>query len=255
MILGIDVGNTNIKFALMEGDEIACIFRLTTKIPKTSDEYSNDIITHFTNLGYKKSQVDGVIVSSVVPNIMHALTNALIKVFGMKAMQVGPGMKTGIKIIRANPKEVGADRIVGGVSALDLYGGPVIVCDYGTATRFDLFTEDSEFIAAVTCPGMMISAQALWGGTAKLPEIEIEDPGSIIAQDTISSLQAGILYGHIGEAEYIIDRLKRESGLTNAKVVATGGMSSAIFPHTHMMDYLEPNLAMHGLKVLYDKNK
>ena len=255
MLLGIDVGNTNIKFALMDGERIECIFRLTTKAPKTSDEYSNEIITQFTNLGYKISDADGVIVSSVVPNIMHALTNAIIKTFKMKPLIVGPGMKTGVKLIRTNPSEVGADRIVGGVSALDLYGGPIIVCDYGTATRFDLFTEEKSFIAAVTCPGVMISAQALWGGTAKLPEIEIEDPGTIIAQDTIKSLQAGILYGHIGEAEYIIKRLKEESGLKDAKVVATGGMSSVIFPHTDAIDYLEPNLAMHGLRVLYDKNK
>ena len=164
---------------------------------------------------------------------------------------------TGIRLIKTNPAEVGPDRIVDGVAALALYGGPVIVVDYGTATTFDFFSAEGAFESGVTCPGIMLSMRALWSGTAMLPEIQIKDPGTIMAKNTETSLQAGILYGTIGEAEYIIDRLKAESGADPAtvKVVATGGLASTIAEATDRIQYLEPNLTMYGLKIIYDKNR
>ena len=257
MILALDVGNTNIKAALFDGDEIVASFRLTTQVPRTSDEYGILLTTLLRSNGYEESLVDAVVIASVVPAVMHALTNASIKFFGTKPVVVGPGTKTGIRLVKTNPAEVGPDRIVDAVAALALYGGPVIVVDYGTATKFDYFTADGAFEAAVTCPGIMLSLKALWSGTAMLPEIQVKDPGTIMAKNTETSLQAGILYGKIGEAEYIIDRLKKESGVDpdTIKVVATGGLASTIAEATDRIQYLEPNLTMYGLKFIYDKNK
>ena len=257
MLLALDVGNTNIKAALFDGDEIVASFRLTTQAPRTSDEFGITLATLLRSNGFEESQVDAVVITSVVPAVMHALTNASIKFFGTKPLVVGPGTKTGIRLVKTNPAEVGPDRIVDAVAALALYGGPVIVVDYGTATKFDYFTADGAFEGAVTCPGIMLSLKALWSGTAMLPEIQVKDPGTIMAKNTETSLQAGILYGKIGEAEYIIDRLKKESGVDpdTIKVVATGGLASAIAEATDRIQYLEPNLTMYGLKIIYDKNK
>lgn len=257
MLLAIDVGNTNITAALFNGDEIAASFRLTTQTPRTSDEFGITITALLNSNGYRVDQVDSAIIASVVPDVMHSLINAFIKFFGIRPLVVGPGTKTGIRLIKTNPAEVGPDRIVDAVAALAMYGGPIIVVDYGTATTFDFFREDGSFEAAVTCPGIMLSARALWGGTAMIPEIQIKDPGSIMAKNTETSLQAGILYGKIGEAEYIIDRIKAESGLApdTIKVVATGGLAPTIFDSTDRIQYLEPNLTMYGLKLIYDKNK
>lgn len=255
MLLAIDVGNTNIKYALFEGDEIISSFRVRTDSTKTSDELAVSLAGLITGKGFDKSSISAVIISSVVPDIMHSMNNAITKIFKIKPMLVGPGIKTGIRLVKTNPEEVGSDRIVNGVAALARYGGPVIAVDYGTATKFDLFGDDNVFESAVTCPGVMLSARALWEGAAKLSEVEITNPGSIICKNTITSLQAGILYGKIGEAEYIIKRLKKEYGHGDMTVVATGGLSKIIFDETDCIDYWEPNLTMYGLKMIYDKNK
>ena len=257
MLLAIDVGNTNIMAALFDGDKIVSGFRLTTQTPRTSDEFGIMLTSLLRSNGFQVEQVDAVIITSVVPDVMHALVNASIKFFRTMPMVVGPGTKTGIRLIKTNPQEVGPDRIVDGVAALAMYGGPVIVVDFGTATTYDYFNADGGFEAGVTCPGIMLSMRALWSGTAMLPEIQIKDPGSIMAKNTETSLQAGILYGTIGEAEYIIDRIKRESGVDpdSIKVVATGGLATAIAESTDRFTYLEPNLTMYGLRIIYDKNK
>ena len=255
MLLAIDLGNTNIKCAIFDGKEITATFRLTTDKLRTSDEFGISIRSLLEFDGIKITDIDAAVIASVVPNVMHSLNNAVKKFFKIEPLIVGPGTKTGIKLVKTNPNEVGSDRIVDGVAALEMYGGPVIVVDYGTATKFDYFSADHVFESAVTCPGIMLSAQSLWSGTAKLPQIEITDPGSIMCKDTTTSLQAGILYGHIGEAEYIIRRLKEESEEENIKVVATGGLASTIYSKTDEIEFLEPNLTMHGLRIIYEKNR
>ena len=255
MLLAIDLGNTNIKCAIFDGKEITATFRLTTDKLRTSDEFGISIRSLLEFDGIKITDIDSAVIASVVPNVMHSLNNAVKKLFNIEPLIVGPGTKTGIKLVKTNPNEVGSDRIVDGVAALEMYGGPVIVVDYGTATKFDYFSADHVFESAVTCPGIMLSAQSLWSGTAKLPQIEITDPGSIMCKDTTTSLQAGILYGHIGEAEYIIRRLKAESKEENIKVVATGGLASTIYSKTDEIELLEPNLTMHGLRIIYEKNR
>ncbi len=255
MLLAIDVGNTNTKVAIFEGKDIKVTFRVATKTSRTSDEYVIMFASHLSSSGYNKEDIDGVVIASVVPDVMHSLNNCVKKMFGVDPVVVGPGTKTGIKLVKTHPNEVGADRMADGVAALEMYGGPVIIVDYGTATKFDYFSADHKFESAITCPGLLLSARALWEGTAKLPEIEIKNPGTILAKDTVTSLQAGILYGHIGEAEYIIDKIKEESTETGFTVVATGGLANIIVKETDRIDYFEPDLLMHGLRIIYEKNK
>ena len=166
---------------------------------------------------------------------------------------VGPGIKTGIKIAIPNPKEVGADRIVDAVAAYEIYGGPVLVIDYGTATTHDLVLEDATLVGGVTSPGIRIAAHALWQDAAKLPKIEIKKPDAVLGRDTISSMQSGLVYGHIGQTEYIIRKVKEEAKLDRMTVVATGGLGKIIFDETDSIEYYDSNLTLKGLNILYNK--
>lgn len=255
MLLTVDVGNTNVTLGLFKGEKLFSKFRITTQMARTSDEYGVLIAEMLDKKGIEPSSVEAVIVSSVVPKIMHSLTNGIYKYLGMIPMVIEAGTKTGIKISRPNPREVGTDRIVDAVGAYEIYGGPCIVVDFGTATTYDLITEKGEFAAGVTSPGIRICANALWNETAKLPEIEIKKPKSILAHDTISSMQAGIVYGYIGQTEYIIDNMKKESGLKDVKVVATGGMGRIIYENTDKIDIYDTELTLQGMRLVYEKNR
>lgn len=255
MLLAIDVGNTNTNFSIFEGEESRAFFAITTKLPRTSDEFSVAIREQLWVNKIPVDAIDGCIVSSVVPAIMHSLINGVKKLTGITPLEVGVGMKTGVKIRLANPKEAGADRIVDLAAAYELYGGPVMVIDFGTATTYDLIEEDGTFRYGITCPGIRISANALWNDTAKLPEIEIMLPDSILASDTVSSMQAGLLYGCIGQTEYIIRRVREEAGLPSMKVVATGGLGRIISDATDSIDVYDRMLTMKGLRMLYAKNR
>lgn len=255
MILVIDVGNTNITFGVYDGDKLVTTFRMTTKIPRTSDEYGILIRDMLLNNQVDASDIEGSIIASVVPNVMHALENAMIRYLHSKPLIIGPGTKTGIRIDTENPREIGADRIVDLVAGYEKYGGPILVLDFGTATTYDLITEDGRFIAGITAPGIRISAKALWEDTAKLPEIEIKKPGSILAGETISSMQAGLVYGQIGQTEYIIEQVKKESGIHNLKVVATGGLGRIISDETDAIEIYDPFLTLEGLRLIYQRNR
>lgn len=254
MILVIDVGNTNITFGVYEKKELKTTFRMMSRQSRTSDEYGISLrellrINHIDN-----KDIEGTIIASVVPNVMHALTGAITRYIGSEPIIVGPGIKTGIKIVTENPREIGPDRIVDAVAAYELYGGPVLVLDFGTATTYDLVTEDGCFTAGITAPGIRISAKALWEDTAKLPEVEIKKPKSILAQETISSMQAGLVYGQIGQTEYIINQVRKESGYENLKVVATGGLGSIIADETDKIQIYDRGLTLEGLRIIYEKN-
>ena len=254
MVLVIDVGNTNITFGVYKNKELVTTFRMMSNVSRTSDEYGMMITALLDNNGVPKEKISGAIIASVVPNLMHALTGAVAKYIKVKPMVVGPGTKTGIKIVTENPREIGADRIVDAVGAFEKYGGPVLVLDFGTATTYDLVTDKGEFSAGITAPGIKISAKALWNDTAKLPEIEIKKPKSILAQETISSMQAGLVYGQIGQTEYIIKCVKEESGFDNLKVVSTGGLGRLISDETDMIDVYDAALTLDGLRIIYEKN-
>ncbi len=255
MLLAIDIGNTNITIGLFNQDEIVGTFRMTTKIPRTSDEYGTFLYNLLHSKGMKREDVDAAIMASVVPDVNHHIINGLIKYFNVNPILVGPGIKTGIKIAIPNPKEVGADRIVDAVAAYEIYGGPVLVIDYGTATTHDLVLGDATLVGGVTSPGIRIAAHALWQDAAKLPKIEILKPNQILGKDTISSMQSGLVYGHIGQTEYIVRKIQEEAQLEEMKVVATGGLGKIISDATDCIDIYDPNLTLKGLQILYNKQQ
>ena len=255
MILAVDVGNTNITCGVFRGEEIVASFRITTKMPRTSDEYGMMLGTLLEKNQVNEKEIRDAIIASVVPNVMHSLQNAIIKYLGITPIVVEAGIKTGIRVATPNPQQIGADRIVDAVAAYELYGGPVLVIDFGTATTYDLVDSEGAFLGGVTAPGIRISAKALWEDAAKLPEIEIRKPSSIIGRETITSMQSGVVYGYIGQTEYIIRKMKQESGYENVKVVATGGLGKIIAEETPLIDYYDPMLTLKGLQILYEKQK
>ena len=213
MLFAVDVGNTNITVGLFDGSKLLKQFRIITKTNRTSDEYGVFFREWLQINGIENGLITDVIISSVVPNIMHSLTSSIIKYFEVTPLIVAPGIKSGIRIAIPNPKELGADRLVDAVAAYEMYGGPVIVVDFGTATTHDLVLEDGTFTAGVTSPGIRLAANALWTGTAKLPEVEIKKVEKILVNDTVSSMQAGIYYGYVGQTEYIINGIKKEDSI------------------------------------------
>jgi type III pantothenate kinase len=253
MIITIDVGNTNITVGVFDGDEVAATFRLTTKMARTSDEYGMILLTLLENNNIKKDDIDDAIICSVVPNVMHSLEGALVKYLHIKPIIIGTGTKTGIRVVTPNPQQIGADRIVDAAAAYDIYGGPILVLDFGTATTYDLVDGTGAFLSGVTAPGIRISAKALWEDAAKLPEIEILKPESILAKETISSMQAGLVYGQIGQTEYIVSHMIEEADLGEIKVVATGGLGRIIANETKCIDVYDPNLTLKGMNVIYKK--
>lgn len=255
MLLAIDVGNTNITVAVLKEGRVVTSFRMTTKTPRTSDEFGVQMLSFLSAKQIQPADIEDVILSSVVPGVNHSIQNGIIKYLERVPMIVGAGIKTGIRIVTGNTREIGADRIVDAAAALDVYGGPVFVIDFGTATTYDLILEDGSFAAGITSPGIKICANALWNETAKLPEIEIKKPDSVLAKDTVSSMQAGLVYGYIGQTEYLIRQVKKESKIANLKVVATGGLGKIIADETDEIDIYDPMLTMKGLWSIYKKNK
>ena len=229
MIFVIDVGNTNMTMGVFCGEKLAATFRIMTKTPRTSDEYGIMITQLLKSNGIKTSDIEGAIIASVVPDVMHSLTSSIIRYLHTKPIIVGPGVKSGIKVATEDPRGIGADRIVDAVAAYVKYGGPVLVLDFGTATTYDLITEDGRF--------------------------EIRKPKTILAQEPITSMQAGLMYGQIGQTEYIIRKVKEESGLANLKVVATGGLGRVIADETDSIDIYDSSLTLDGLRIIYDKNR
>lgn len=253
MLLTIDVGNTNITVGVFEGDDVKASFRITTKMPRTSDEYGTTLFTLLEQNEIKPQKIEDVIIASVVPNVMHSLEGAIVKYFHIRPIVIEPGTKTGIRVATENPRQIGADRIVDAAAAYELYGGPVLVLDFGTATTYDLVDKDGAFVSGVTAPGIRISAKALWEDAAKLPEIEIKKPASILAKETITSMQAGLVYGQIGQTEYIVRHMIKEANMGEVKVVATGGLGRIIASETNMIDVYDPNLTLKGMNLIYKK--
>lgn len=255
MLLVIDVGNTNITLGIFNNDDLKASFRLTTSTARTSDEYGLILHDLIKAKNIPLEDINSVVIASVVPKVMHSLVSGIIKYLGITPLIVGSGTKTGIKLPVANPKEVGADRVVDAVAAYEIYGGPVLVIDFGTAITYDLISADGTFLAGVTSPGLRIAANALWTQTAKLPEIEIAMPDTILAKDTVTSMQAGLIFGCIGQTEYIVKRMLKEAGIEKCKVIATGGLGKIISDATDIIEVYDPNLTLKGLKIINDKNR
>lgn len=255
MILVIDVGNTNIVLGIYRDKELLKSWRVSTDKNKTSDEYGMLIDRLFSYNGYKLDEVEAVIISSVVPPLMYSLQSMSIKYCKKEALVIGPGIKTGMNIIYDNPREVGADRIVNAVSAYQKYGGPIIIVDFGTATTFCAVSESGHYLGGVISPGIKISSEALFQRAAKLPKVELRKPEKVICRNTVNSMQSGIIYGYVGLVDYIIDRMKKEYGLENAKVIATGGLSTMIASETKNINKIDKLLTLEGLRIIYELNK
>ncbi|HIU14657.1 MAG TPA: type III pantothenate kinase [Candidatus Fimiplasma intestinipullorum] len=252
MLVAVDIGNTNITLAVFDGEDIKGSYRLTTKMTRTSDEYGFMLLSFLNASNIQVSDIEDVIVSTVVPKIMHSFNNAIYKYLKKTPITVGPGIKTGISIKTENPAGVGADRIVDAAGAYYIYGGPCLVIDFGTATTFDYINEKGEFLYGVTAPGLEITSQALSNMAAQLPEIAIKKPDTILAKNTIQSMQAGVVYGYIGLTEYIIRQMKKEIGVP-MHVIATGGLGRLISKETEEIEVYDADLTFKGLKLIYQR--
>ena len=253
MVFVLDVGNSHIKCGLFEGDKLKNSWRMATSVERTADEYGIRIMAFFKHAGCEPKDVRGIIISSVIPSINFTLQHMCALYFGRQAMCVGPGMKTGINILYDNPRELGSDRIVGAVAAYTLYGGPCIIVDFGTATTFGAVSKDGDFLGGAIVPGLKISADALADGAAKLPRVELIKPDSVISKSTVIGMQAGIIYGYVGQVDYILRRMKAEMG-GNPRVIATGGLARLIAQETDEIDEINVLLTLIGLNILYRKN-
>ncbi len=254
MLIAVDMGNTNITLVIFDNDQIIAEYRLTTKLQRTSDEYGFMINSFLDVYNVKVEEIEDVIISSVVPKIMHAFTNAIKKYLNHDPIIVGPGIKTGIKLKIPNPKGLGADRLVDAVGAHNTYKRACLVIDFGTATTFDVVDGEGCFLGGATSTGIQVMCQALAAQAAMLPEFEIAMPQNVIAKETVPSMQAGCIIGYIGLTEKLITEIKKEYG-ADLLVVSTGGLGRVISSETDLIDVYDRNLTFKGLKMIYDKNK
>lgn len=254
MILAMDIGNSNIVMGIYDKDALTHHWRMETDRHKTEDEYGMKIKAFLQDASLKFRDVKGIIMSSVVPPIMFSLERMALKYFEIRPLIVGPGLKTGLNIKYDNPREVGADRIVNAVAAIHEYGGPLIIADFGTATTYCYINEAHQYMGGAIAPGIGISTEALYSRAAKLPRIEITRPENIIGKNTVSAMQAGIVYGFVGQAEGIITRMKQQSEEI-PMVIATGGMAPLIAAESRLIDKVEPFLTLKGLYLIFKRNE
>ena len=253
MLFVIDVGNTNIVLGVYDGEAFKHHWRIETYRNRTGDEYGMVIKSLFDYVGLSFSDIKGIIISSVVPPIMASLERMCQNYFHVKPLIVGPGTKTGLNIKSDNPREVGADRIVNAVAAIDEYGSPLIIVDFGTATTYCYINENKQYIGGAIAPGIGISTEALYTKASKLPRIEIARPESVIGKNTVAAMQSGVLFGYVGQVQEVVRRMKAESK-TNPKVIATGGLAQLIADESTCIDIVDPYLTLKGLLLIYHRN-
>lgn len=255
MILVIDVGNTNIVLGIYGGRSLIKSWRISTDKNKTSDEYGALIRQFFKYEDIDYREIKSVIISSVVPNIMHSLEDMSKSYFGKNPIVVGPGIKTGLNIKYENPKEVGADRIVNAIAGYEKYGGPIIIVDFGTATTFCAISEDGDYLGGVISPGVSISMDALFNKASKLPKVELIKPDKIINRNTVASMQSGILHGYTGMVDHIVAGMKEELDFEIREVIATGGISRLIADGSKTITKVDERLTLDGLRLVYERNR
>ncbi len=255
MLLAIDVGNTNIKYGVFDGEKLVTSYRVSSRLARTADEYGSVLVNLLADKGIKKSDVTGIILSSVIPPLNYTICHMCEYFFGITPLMVGPGIKTGLNIKVENPKEVGADRIVNSVSAFTKYGGPVVVIDFGTATTFNVIDKKGALIGGVIAPGIKTALDGLVNSTAQLPMIELVSPKSVIAKNTETNMQAGIIFGFAGLVNNIITKISDELGEKDLTVVATGGLGEIVAKEVKSIKKVDRTLTLDGLRVIYQLNK
>ncbi|WP_379137004.1 type III pantothenate kinase [Paenibacillus sp. sgz500958] len=255
MMLAVDIGNTNIVLGVYRGRELLHHFRLSTARQSTVDEYGVLIHNLFQMSGLNFKEIEGVIISSVVPPLVQVIVDMCVKYIGKDPLLVGPGIKTGLNLRYENPREVGADRIVNAVAAIEQYKCPLVVVDFGTATTFDCIDAGANYLGGAIVPGLGISTEALYQRASKLPRIELERPKKVIGRNTVHAMQAGIIFGYAGQVEGIVRRIKLEMNAPDLKVIATGGLASLIAGETDCIHEVNPMLTLEGLRIIYDRNK
>ena len=260
MLLAFDIGNSNTVLGVFRDGELLTNWRIETDSHKSADEYGMLVSQLFAYDKLDMEDVDDIIISTVVPSVLYTLEHMSMKYFGCKPIVVESGVKTGLIIKYDNPKQVGADRIVNAVAAANKFGGPLIIIDFGTATTFCAVTDKAEYLGGTIAPGLKISSEALFEKTAKLPKVELDEPGHTICKNTIESMQSGLIYGHMGLVEYMVREMKKELAEICGKdkkiqVVATGGLASMIAGGVDCIDVVDKMLTLEGLEVIYQKNK
>jgi type III pantothenate kinase len=254
MLLAIDVGNTNIALALYDGDKLAADWRTSTHIDRTADEMGVELTQLFALRGREVQEVTGVVLASVVPTLNPALIEACRRYLRQEPVVVGPGAKTGVRVLYENPKDVGADRIANALAAHRKYGGPAVVIDFGTAVTYDAISSDGDYLGGAISPGIEISLDALVAHTAMLRRVEPVPPDSVIGRNTVAAIQAGLIWGFVGQVEGMVKRMTEELG-GSAKVIATGGQATILNGLTTVIDAVDPLLTLEGLRLIYLQNR
>jgi len=254
MLLTIDIGNTNVKLGIFEGDKLKATWSLATGIHRTSDEYGGVLLNLMERKRISPSKVTGVALCSVVPPLLPTFVELCKKYLDTKPLVVEAGVKTGMRIRLDNPREVGPDRVVNAVAAQHLYGKPAIIIDLGTATTFDVVSKEGDYLGGAIAPGIVVATEALYTRTAALPRIGLGRPKQVIGKNTVSAMQSGIIFGYIGLIEGMIQRIEQELG-SKARVVATGGQAHLVAEGIPAIDVVNPDLTLIGLRLIYEMNK
>jgi type III pantothenate kinase len=253
VLLAVDVGNTNVTFALFDGERLAADWRVTSHRERTADEMAVELRQLFALRGLELSLVTGVVISSVVPNLNPALIEASRRYLNCEPLMVGPGVKTSVKVRYDNPKEVGADRIANALAAYTKYGGPIVVIDFGTAVTYDAINAAGDYLGGAIAPGVEISLDALVSQTAMLRRVEAVAPDSVIGRNTVTSIQSGLVWGFVAQVEGMVARMVAELG-GSARVIATGGQAAMVAGLTNVIEVTDPLLTLEGLRLIYLQN-
>jgi type III pantothenate kinase len=254
MLLAIDIGNTNLTIGLYEGEELAWHWRLATDHDRMPDEYGLQLLGLLTHAGYHASDLEGIALASVVPQLSGRVVQACREYLKQEPLVVDAGVKTGIRVRYDDPKAVGADRVCDAAAVMKLYGGPACVVDFGTATTFNAITKDGDYLGGAITAGVNLAAEALFTHAAKLPNMDLQRPPSVIGRNTIHAMQSGLLFGYVSMVEGMVTRFRSELG-SDMKVIATGGLAEVIAKETSVIEVIAPWLTLDGLKIIWDLNQ
>jgi type III pantothenate kinase len=254
MLLAVDIGNTNITVGIFQGEQLRTTWRLAPDVNRLADEYGVLMISLLGQEGFARGDVDAAVMSSVVPDLEPVFDQVCRRYFDVRPLMVGTGVRTGLRILYDSPREVGADRVADAVAAIHMYGPPLILVDLGTAAVFDAISKEGDYLGGAIAPGLTIAAEALFRRAAKLYRVELARPKTAIGRNTVAAVQSGLIFGYVGLVEGIVARFKEELG-GNAKVVATGGWAELLALETTVIDVVDPNLTLTGLRIIYELNR